>query len=86
MLMTAVEKEGLLTRIDSALDDVRPHLAVDGGNVELVDLTEAMTVRIKWLGACVNCSMSAMTMRAGIEYAIKSKVPEVTAVEAVNGV
>ena len=84
-MMSTIEKEGLLTRIDRALDDVRPHLAVDGGNVELVDVTEELGVKIKWLGACVNCSMSAMTMRAGIEHAIKSKVPEVTTVEAVNG-
>ena len=83
--MSTSEKDGLLTRIDSALDDVRPHLAVDGGNVELVDVKDDMMVQIKWLGACVNCSMSAMTMRAGIEHAIKSKVPEVIGVEAVNG-
>ena len=83
--MSTIEKEGLLTRIDKALDDVRPHLAVDGGNVELVDVSDDLTVRIKWLGACVNCSMSVMTMRAGIEHAIKSKVPEVTNVVAVNG-
>ena len=83
--MSSVEKDSLLSRIDAALDDVRPHLAVDGGNVELVDVTDDLTVQIKWMGACINCSMSAMTMRAGIEHAIKSKVPEVTGVVALNG-
>lgn len=79
------EKDRLLQRIDQALDDVRPHLAVDGGNVELVDITEERIVQIKWLGNCQNCNMSIMTMRAGIEQAIKFKVPEVAGVEALNG-
>lgn len=82
--MTAEAKSDLFSKIDSALDDVRPHLAVDGGNVELVDVTDDMRVQIKWLGNCQNCSMSAMTLRAGLEQAIRGKVPEVTAVEAVN--
>ena len=47
-----MEKEKLMKRVDAALDDVRPHLAVDGGNVELVDVTEDNIVKIKWLGAC----------------------------------
>ncbi len=68
-----------------ALDDVRPHLAVDGGNIEVVEVTEDMGVKIKWLGNCEFCSMSIMTMKAGVEQAIKSKVPEITGVEAVNG-
>lgn len=79
-------KSELILRIDRALDDIRPHLAVDGGDVEVIDVTDQNTVRIKWLGACVNCSMSAMTMKAGIEQTIINKIPEITAVEAINGV
>ncbi|MFK7937041.1 MAG: NifU family protein [Saprospiraceae bacterium] len=84
--MTNEEKTDLLAAIDNALEDVRPHLKVDGGDVELVDVTEDKVVKIKWLGACEGCNMSVMTMRAGIEHAIKSKVPSITGVEAVNGV
>jgi len=84
-MLTIDQKSTLLQRVDAALDDIRPHLAVDGGNVEVVDLTEDMMIQIKWLGNCQNCSMSAMTMKAGIEQAIKSKVPEVSGVTAVNG-
>lgn len=73
-------------RIDRALDDVRPHLAVDGGNVEVVDVTDDMQVQIKWLGNCESCNMSAMTMKAGVEQALRSKIPEIAGVEAVNGV
>ncbi|MDX1939459.1 MAG: NifU family protein [Saprospiraceae bacterium] len=84
--MSLTEKEILLQRIDTALDDVRPHLAVDGGNVEVVDVTDTKVVKIKWLGACEGCSMTSMTMRAGIEQAIISRLPEITGVMAVNGV
>lgn len=82
--MTITEKSDLLERVDRALDDVRPHLAVDNGNVEVVDVTEDLTVKVKWLGACVGCSMSHMTMKAGLEQAIKSRLPQIKAVEAVN--
>lgn len=84
--MSKTEKEVLLARIDEALNDVRPHLAVDGGNVEVLDVTDDHVVIIKWLGNCESCFMSAMTMRAGIEETLKNKIPEVTGVEAINGV
>lgn len=80
-----MEKAELLKRVDQALDDVRPHLAVDGGNVEVVDITPEQVVQIRWLGNCQNCSMSVMTMRAGIEEAIRSRLPFIQGVEAVNG-
>jgi Fe-S cluster biogenesis protein NfuA len=83
--MLVEDKNLLLKRIDAALNDIRPFLQVDGGNVEVVDVTEDMTVQIKWLGMCENCSMSAMTMKAGIEQAIKSRLPEIKSVVALNG-
>ena len=82
--MSFKEKQRLIERVDAALNDVRPHLAVDGGDVEVVDVTDDHIVKIKWLGTCEGCSMSAMTMRAGIEQAIQGKIPEITAVEAIN--
>ncbi len=84
--MSAIEKQTLLERVDRALDDVRPHLKVDGGNVEVVDITEDLVLQIKWIGNCESCSMSAMTMRAGVEQTVKGQVPEIVSVEAVNGV
>jgi len=84
--MSPQEKSDLLQQIDLALNDVRPHLAADGGNVEVVDITDEMTVKVKWLGNCENCFMSLMTMKAGIEQAIKNKVPGIHHVEAVNGI
>lgn len=82
--MLSSEKEQLLQAIDAALDAVRPHLAVDGGNVEVVDVTDEGIVQVKWLGNCQNCNMSVFTMRAGVEQAIRSRVPEIAGVEAIN--
>lgn len=84
--MSNQEKEQLLIDLDIALNDIRPHLAVDGGNVEIVDVTDDLSVKIKWLGNCETCSMSVMTMRAGIEQTLRAKVPSITSVVAVNGV
>ncbi len=83
--MVTEKKEALIEQIEAALNTVRPYLAVDGGNIEVIDVTEEMVVQVKWLGNCESCSMSAMTMRAGIEAAIIGKVPEITGVEAING-
>ena len=83
--MIATEKESLLKRVDAALDDIRPHLKVDGGNIEIVDITDDLEVHIKWLGNCEYCSMSAMTMKAGVEQAIKQKLPEIKGIIAING-
>ena len=83
--MTVAEKDALFERIDKALDEVRPHLAVDDGDVEVVDITDDMKLIIRWLGNCEFCSMSTMTMKAGVELAVKSKVPEIISVEAANG-
>ncbi|MFK8104299.1 MAG: NifU family protein [Saprospiraceae bacterium] len=84
--MSLTEKQELIGQVDIALNDIRPHLAVDGGNIEVVDVTDDFQVKIKWLGNCESCSMSAMTMRAGVEETLRSKFPEITSVVAINGV
>jgi len=84
--MTTIERNELIKRVDIALDTVRPHLKVDGGDVEVVDVTDDYTVKVKWLGSCENCNMSFMTMKAGIEMTIKGQMPEINGIMAVNGV
>lgn len=84
--MIGAEKESLITSVDLALNEVRPHLAVDGGNVEVVDITDEFIVLIKWTGNCESCSMSAMTMKAGLEQAILGRVPGIKGIKAVNGI
>lgn len=83
--MTATEKNILLEKVEAALDSIRPHLKVDGGNVEVVDITDDLHVKIRWMGMCETCSMSAMTLKAGIFEAIRSKAPEITGVLPING-
>ncbi|HRW75325.1 MAG: NifU family protein [Saprospiraceae bacterium] len=75
----------MLERVNDALDDIRPHLQGDGGNIEVVEITDDFTLKIKWLGTCESCNMSVMTMRAGVEQAVRAKVPEIMRVVAVNG-
>ncbi|MBM4179179.1 MAG: NifU family protein [Ignavibacteria bacterium] len=77
--------ESILDRIELALVDVRPFLEADKGNIEIVGYNEQTHVlQLRFLGACKTCSMSAMTLRAGIERAIRLHVPEVHRVEAVS--
>ena len=78
-------KTELVNRINQALDEIRPHLNGDGGDIELVDVTDDLIVMVKWIGNCEFCSMSTMTMRAGVEQSIRAKLPEIKGVEAVNG-
>ncbi len=85
-MSSTIESKTLFDRIDKALDTIRPHLEIDGGNIELVSISPSLDVEIKWMGNCEFCSMSAMTMRAGVEQAIMSMVPEVKSVKAINGV
>ncbi|WP_107038350.1 NifU family protein [Brumimicrobium mesophilum] len=74
----------LTDTVNKALDQLRPFLEQDGGNMELVEITEDKVVRVRLLGACRDCSMSAMTMKAGLEEAIKKAAPEILRVEAVD--
>lgn len=80
-----VVPDDLVARIDRALDEIRPHLQVDGGDIEVVEVTEDLTVKVRWVGNCESCNMSFMTMKAGVEQAIRNKVPEISGVVAVNG-
>lgn len=84
--MIATERQVLIEKIDEALNEIRPHLAVDGGNIEVVDVTDDMEVEVKWLGSCEFCSMSAMTMKAGVEQTLKQKFPKLKSIRAINGV
>ncbi|UII24623.1 NifU family protein [Fulvivirga maritima] len=71
-------------QIDTALDNIRPYLKTDGGNVKLLDVSDDLVVKLELLGACGSCPMSTMTLKAGVEEAIRKVVPQVKAVEAVN--
>ena len=73
----------LKKRVEDALSEVRPSLQADGGNVELVDVTDNGKVTLRLTGACCGCPMSQMTLKMGIEKVLKQRVPEVKEVESV---
>lgn len=70
-------------KVESALNKIRPSLQADGGDVELVEVTSDGVVKVKLTGACGGCPMSQMTLKMGIEEAIKKEVPEIKEVVAV---
>ena len=69
--------------IAQALEEVRPHLQVDGGDVELVDVEDGV-VKVRLTGSCAGCPMSQMTLKWGVENYLKKKIPSVKSVEAVQ--
>ena len=82
--MIDVTSDALLKRVEKSLDTMRPYLNDDGGNVEIVEITNDMVVRLKLVGACSTCPQSFMTMKAGIEEAVRRAVPEIKSVVAIN--
>ncbi len=73
----------LKSKVEAALEKVRPHLQADGGNVELIDVSEDGIVKVKLTGACGSCPMSQMTLKNGVGRILKQEVPEIKEVEAV---
>jgi Fe-S cluster biogenesis protein NfuA len=69
-------------KVEAALDQIRPHLQADGGDVELLDVNDG-TVTVRLTGACGGCPMAAMTLKDGVERVIKEHVPEVVEVIAI---
>ncbi|MDR3112739.1 MAG: NifU family protein [Elusimicrobiota bacterium] len=70
-------------KVEQALETVRPSLQADGGNVELVEVTECGVAKVRLVGACGCCPMSAMTLQNGVTKAIKDAVPEIRDVQSV---
>ena len=74
----------LFDRVEKALDTIRPYLEADGGNVKILEIDSSQNVVLELLGNCGACPMSTMTLKAGVEEAIKREVPEIRSVHAVN--
>lgn len=79
-----MDKIAIEKKVNEALEQLRPFLNDDGGDMEFVEITDEGVVKVRLLGACSECSMSIMTLKAGLEEEIKKAVPEITSVEAVN--
>lgn len=74
------ENENIKERVLKALERVRPYLQSDGGDIELIDISEDLTVKVKLTGACHGCPYSMMTLKAGVEQALRKEVPEIKGV------
>lgn len=77
-------KEELNNRIELALNNIRPYLEADGGNVRILEITDEQVLKLEFMGNCGSCPMSTMTFKAGVEEAIKRAVPEIKHIEVVN--
>tara|TARA_B100001741_G_scaffold31526_1_gene22551 strand:- start:398 stop:652 length:255 start_codon:yes stop_codon:yes gene_type:complete len=75
--MGKITDKNILDKIEDALNKIRPYLEEDGGNISLVELTDEMVVKVKMMGACRSCNVSMMTLKNGVEVAIKNALPEV---------
>ncbi len=80
----AISTANLDKRIKSAIDSIRPYLEADGGDVRIVGVNKDNVLEIELLGACCTCPMSAMTLTAGVEEAVRRMAPEISGVNAVN--
>jgi Fe-S cluster biogenesis protein NfuA len=81
--MLKVEQD-LYNKVELSLDSIRPYLKADGGDIEVVEITDDGVVKVRLLGACESCPMSFMTMKAGVEESIRSAIPGIKGVETVT--
>jgi len=72
-----MEKQGITEKVNLALQKIRPYLNADGGDVSLVSISDDLVVKVKFSGACDGCPYSVMTLKAGVEEAIRKELPEV---------
>lgn len=84
MSSTKTKKDDLTTRVEAALDSIRPYLVMDGGNVRVLEITKEKKLILEFMGNCGTCPMSTMTFKAGVEEAVKKSVPEIGHIEVVN--
>ena len=75
--MGIISDKHIIDKIEEALSSIRPFLESDGGDINLVEITDDMIVKVKLMGACSSCDVSMMTLKNGVETAIKSAVPEI---------
>jgi Fe-S cluster biogenesis protein NfuA len=83
-MISTIDKESITLKVNEAMTQLRPHLHADGGDMELVEITDDGIVKVRLLGSCSDCNMSMMTIKAGLVDVLKSAVPEVTGVESIS--
>ena len=81
-----ITNKRIINKIEAALDEIRPYLKTDGGDISLVEITDDYIVKVKLMGACETCHVSMMTLKNGVEVAVKNAVPKVKKVVEVTSV
>ena len=79
-----ITSKRIINKIEGALDEIRPYLQTDGGDISLVEVTDDYTVKVKLSGACETCHVSMMTLKNGVEIAVKNAVPKVKQVVEIS--
>lgn len=77
-------REEITKKVQNVISQIRPYLQQDGGDIEFIEYTDDNVVNVKLLGACGSCPYSTMTLKNGVESAMKKAIPEVKSVEAIN--
>ncbi|RLD30755.1 MAG: NifU family protein [Bacteroidetes bacterium] len=77
-------KKELTIKVEAALDEIRPFLQSDGGDISLLSIDDGKTVRIQLEGACVGCSVNQMTLKSGVEMTIKKHAPQIESVISIE--
>lgn len=80
----SIDKKEIEEKVLLSMQQLRPFLEADGGDMELVEIQDDATVVVRLLGSCQSCSMSMMTLKAGLEESVKKVAPEVKSVVAIN--
>ena len=78
--------QSLIEKVENAINEIRPYLEADGGDIKVVSIDNKNVVNLELIGSCESCPMSPMTLKAGVEEAIKKQVPEINGVNAINGI
>jgi Fe-S cluster biogenesis protein NfuA len=84
MNTTEVTAEDLMGRVEASLDNIRPYLEADGGNIRVLEITSDKILKLEFVGNCSNCPMSTMTFKAGVEEAVRRLVPEIKSISVTN--
>ena len=79
-----LNKAELEAKVNVVLLELRPFFEADGGDIQFVEITDTGVLKVKLMGACSDCSMSLMTLKSGVEEAVKKIAPEIVSVEAFN--
>ena len=72
-----ITNKKIINKVEAALDEIRPYLRTDGGDISLIEIADDYTVKVKLMGACETCHVSMMTLKNGVEVAVKNAVPKV---------